>query len=189
MVVSIPLQIYISRSAYSRLTTFETFADDAQHNLLPALYSALPSLTTLQLLQVDTRTRGRSHQTLSLTQYAPWSRMPNLRSLSIWYGYFNTVHEVIDTLRMQKDVLRSIEICQTRLPNVVDLLAALQHELPHLEKVVFEYNTEKRTCRDVWFYWADGEHDRGEHAREMVEGKGIRETLGEMIAGYHLGGL
>ncbi|KAF4541549.1 Cytochrome p450 protein [Lasiodiplodia theobromae] len=111
--------------------------------------------------------------------------MPTLRHLGIQRSCFNTVQEVIDTVRTQKDVLRSIEIRRTCIPSVVDLLAVLQRELPCLENVEFEENT-VGPWDDVWFRWADGEYDRGRHAREMVEEKGVRQTLDEMIAGLRL---
>ncbi|KAB2573335.1 hypothetical protein DBV05_g8004 [Lasiodiplodia theobromae] len=157
--------------------------DGSQHRLLLALYSALPNLTTLHLLKLDT-TSSLQH-TLSLTQYAPQSRIPTLRHLGIQRGFFRTVQEVIGTVRTQKDVLRSIEIRRTCIPSVVDLLAVLQRELPCLENVEFEENT-VGPWDDVWFRWADGEYDRGRHAREMVEEKGVRQTLDEMIAGLRL---
>lgn len=125
-------------------------------------------------------------QPRTLAQYVPRpSAPPHLRCLGIKNCALGPIQEVIDTVRTYRDTLRSIEICKTQILRAVDLLRVLQLELPHLENIVFEDNTENALTY-IWFRWADGKDDGGHHAQRMVEEKGVGQTLREMIAGFHL---
>ncbi|KAF9641016.1 hypothetical protein BFW01_g12822 [Lasiodiplodia theobromae] len=158
--------------------------DVDQHRSLPALYAALPNLTTLQLRRVDVGEARSSDSLRSLVPLALLSITPSLRCLGIGDGYFESLQEAIDLVRRHKDYLRSVEIRRTFGNGWVGLLRVLQHELPFLENVVFEDNEMIQGDR-MRIEWSDGTCDNGQHAREMIREKGVKRTLGEMIAGLN----
>ncbi|KAK0609193.1 hypothetical protein DIS24_g12411 [Lasiodiplodia hormozganensis] len=159
--------------------------DVDQHRSLPALYSALPNLTTLQLRRVDVgEARSSDYSVRSLVPLALLSIKPSLRCLGIGDSYFESLQEAIDLVRMHKGYLRSVEIRRTFGNGWVGLLRVLQHELPFLENVVFEDNEMVQGDR-MRIEWSDGTCDNGQHAREIIREKGVKRTLGEMIAGLN----
>lgn len=86
-----------------------------------------------------------------------------------------------DTIRAQKDVLRTVSISDNRCDGSwLQILQVLRHELPLLENVVLVRNHQYYPTLRAFL--SNGMLDFGQDAQRLISEKGIRRALDEMIS-------